>query len=107
MIFNRRLALLLVVALCSFTVIAGEWYSGWGEDPQSAMKAAINSAKTDSPAGCLCKNFGHDIEALCKKSKFGGVTCKACGSNHAGSCESQAEIDRIVRDVGKLKKLID
>jgi len=98
---------MFALVFVSQPALAGADYGGWGETPEEAMKAAMNRAATASPGGCICKGWGPDIEAVCTKSKLGGFTCKACGSNHTGSCESQAEIDRIVRDVGKLKGLLD
>lgn len=96
----------VLAILCHFAY-AGTMFDGWGETPEKAMDAAMKRASEKSSGGCICKNWGPKIDDLCKKAKpeLGGFTCSACGSNQKGSCESQAEIDRIVRDVGKLKSL--
>lgn len=89
------------------TALAGSSYSGWGNDPEEAMQNALARAISVSPGGCACKDWAQDIEDHCAPStKLGGFTCYACGSNHKGSCESQAEIDRLVRDAGKWRKLL-
>lgn len=102
----RGLVVVFAFLLISQTAVAGENYSGWGETPEEAMEAAMARATKDSPGGCVCKGWGPDIEEVCKVSKLGGFTCMACGSNHKGSCESQAELDKIIEAAGKLKGLL-
>jgi len=95
---------LVLLVIASHIASAGTMFDGWGEDPEKAMVAAMTRASEKSAGGCVCKGWSPNINDICQKAKpeLGGFTCSACGSNHKGSCESQAELDRIVRDAGKL-----
>ncbi|MCR5886127.1 hypothetical protein LRS03_26040 [Rhizobacter sp. J219] len=88
--------LLAVSALVSGPAFAGKDYEGWGKTPQEAMDAALSSAAKNSRGGCLCKDWSPaSLEEQCKASeKLGGYTCKACGSNHKGSCTDRTEIEK-------------
>lgn len=66
----------------------GTYFEGWGKTPEAAMDAAKRNAVRDSRAGCLCKDQVDqaDYERDCREA-LGGFICKACGSNHRGSCK--------------------
>lgn len=89
---------LIVLLVVPFTSLAGEWYYGYGPNPETAMRNAIARAIAYSPAKCLGKDNKPNIEKHCEYAgkgktyvdkngnELGPYECKAEGSNHKGSC---------------------
>lgn len=85
-----------VAVLSAGSAVAGQNYDGWGADKNAAMQAAVDSAKKNSRAGCLCKGWDANMSRDCKKDPDGGFICTACGSNHEGSCGTGgSELERL------------
>jgi hypothetical protein len=86
----------VLAALMAFTANthAGTMYEGAGSTVQEAMEAAMDTAEKRSRGKCLCKDEGPgSLEDACRKSeKLGGFICKACGSNHKGSCTNKTDL---------------
>lgn len=89
------MAVLAAFLLAPAPALAGRSFEGWGENPNDAMKAALDMAESQSPARCLCKDWAPDMERDCREA-MGGYICKACGSNHKGSCSNRSDIDKLL-----------
>jgi len=92
-----------VFFLFSPFAFSGTFYSAADSDLDAAFNKALDRARTQSRGGCLCKDWDQDISALCKKDdKLGVFVCRACGSNHKGSCDNRSEEQKILDQVKRL-----
>ena len=91
--------LILVVMLFSNATHAGRTFEGWGNTPNEAMKEALEMARTESPAKCLCKDWSSNLERDCRQG-LGGWICGACGSNHKGSCQGKSDWEKTKEALG-------
>ena len=101
-----RLMMFALLMVISFSPMAGEIYEGWGETPKEAMREALDTATEKSKGGCLCKGWSMKMTRDCSEG-LGGYICKACGSNHKGSCLSGSEVERTLGDLKKIKGLFE
>lgn len=92
-------ALLLTATLISASASAGRPFEGWGKDPNTAAKEALEMARTQSPAKCLCKDWSLQLERDCRPA-MGGIICSACGSNHKGSCQGKSDFEKMKAALG-------
>ena len=97
---------IIFTLLISSNVFAGTTFEGWGKTPKEAMNDALHTAITKSGGGCLCKGWNMDMKRDCVEG-LGGYICKACGSNHKGSCKKGSDVDILFNDLKKIKGLFE